>query len=703
MKRSILSTAILASIFTTPSYSETVLDEIVIGAEFRPTAESDTPASVSVVNETDIDSRGAEHLEDIIKATPNVNSAGGGSRNKFFQIRGIGERSQFSTPLNPSIGLIIDGVDYSRTGGAATLFDIQQVEVLRGPQGTQYGASALAGIINIESNPPTKETEVKLETNIGSNNLIGAGFAAGGSLSDDVQARVSIYKNTSDGYMTNTYLNRDDTQNIDELTSKLQLKWIVDETLTIDVKAMHLDIDNGYDAFSFDNDYTTTTDEPGTDTLQSNSFAISSDWKMNPQVVMQTNFAHANSDSTTSYDDDWTFVNQYIGGYNGDDRYDRERTNNSIDLRWLSSEQGRIFNNSTDWVFGIFNLNQSEDLHRVYTSDDNPDWNTDMTSSYETTNRAVYGQLDHHLSSATKVSIGARAEQFSADYSDSYGFSHSTDENLFGGKLGLEHDLSSNHTLFTSLSKGYKAGGVNNDGNLPTDKVAFDTEYLWNLEAGINSSLLNEKLKTRLTTFYTLRKNQQVNSSTQEANSQEFTIYLDNAAEGKNYGLELEADFELNNQWRLFGSLGLLNSTFIDYTYVDPNDDTNTISLDGREQAHAPSYQYSIGGEYYFAKGWTARANIEGKDAFYFSNSNDTESDSFNIINASLEYATGNWIFTAWARNITDVAYDTRGYYFGIDPSLEYDDANGTWGYDDGLYTQKAEPRTFGLNVRWDY
>ena len=122
------------------------IEEVVVTAEFRPMSAAQVPVSVSVL---DPDANGdlINHLDELLSRAANVNLTSGASRARFFQIRGIGERSQFVEPLNPSVGLIVDGVDLSGLGGAATLFDVQQVEVLRGPQGTLYGANAMAGLI----------------------------------------------------------------------------------------------------------------------------------------------------------------------------------------------------------------------------------------------------------------------------------------------------------------------------------------------------------------------------------------------------------------------------------------------------------------------------------------------------------------------------------------------------------------------------
>src|ERR1700761_4348181 len=130
------------------------LDEIVVTATLRSVPLEELPGSASVLTETALRDAGQQHFEDVLPLVPNLNWAGDTSRPRYFQIRGIGELQQYQGAPNPSVGFLIDDVDFSGLGSAATLFDIDRIEVLRGPQGTLYGANALAGLIYVRRAEP---------------------------------------------------------------------------------------------------------------------------------------------------------------------------------------------------------------------------------------------------------------------------------------------------------------------------------------------------------------------------------------------------------------------------------------------------------------------------------------------------------------------------------------------------------------------
>ncbi len=684
MKFKFLPAAIAALLptYTFADTSEIELPAMVVSADFRPNTAQETPISLTTIGSETIESRSAQHIEDILNLAPNVNVSSGASRGQYFQIRGIGERSQFSAPINPSVGLIIDGIDFSRTGGAATLFDIEQVEVLRGPQGTLFGTNALAGVINMQSKQPTNDLDIHVATGIAQYGTHNLGVAIGGPLVEDkLLGRASIYSHQSDGYMENDFLNRDNTQDQDELTAKGHLKWLASHDLTVDLNFLHINIDNGYDAFTLDNSRRSISDEPGEDSQNTNALALKTDWRASDAVQLQSAITYSKSDTTYSYDADWTYAG-FPGGYTGFEEFKRDRENYSFELKALSNENGRIFNNTTEWALGIYHLAQDENLDLA------SPW-TPLINQYETENTSIFGQLDSHLSEKLTLISGLRVEYFEADYADSNNLNIDTDEVLFGGKLGLNYQINSDQMVYTSLSRGYKSGGVNNNDSLPDSKRKFDTEYMWSLETGLKSIWLDGAVTTNIAAFYSLRRDAQVKSSVFVGGGV-FEDSITNAAEGTNMGIEADVDWLVNHQLRVFASLGLLDAKFDKYE----NPDLTAINVNGRRQAHAPAYQFALGSEVYLSSNWTLRANIEGKDEFYFSNSNNTKSSSYVLLNSSLDYRIDNWKVSIWGRNLLDKDYSTRGFYFGNNP------ANG---YVDESYTQKGDPRVIGVNLTWDY
>ena len=158
------------------------LEEIVVTASLRPAESASLPLSVTVLDASAVRSAGLQHFGDVVGLVPNLNWSGGTSRPRYFQLRGIGELEQYQGAPNPSVGLLIDDIDFSGVGMPATTFDVDQVEVLRGPQGTRYGANALAGLIKIKTNDPSVEPELATELVAGGDGLLGAGLVAGGAL-----------------------------------------------------------------------------------------------------------------------------------------------------------------------------------------------------------------------------------------------------------------------------------------------------------------------------------------------------------------------------------------------------------------------------------------------------------------------------------------------------------------------------------------
>ncbi|MDX2348781.1 MAG: TonB-dependent receptor [Porticoccus sp.] len=687
------------------SLEKATFEEIIVTADFRDVALLNTGNSITVIDSETIARREARHLEQVLNLAPNVNYSSGASRGRFIQIRGIGERSQFVEPLNPSVGLLIDGIDFSGIGGAATTLDLKQIEILRGPQGTLYGANALAGLVNLTSNDPTESFEGSVETSVAEYETHTVSTVISGPVTDNLGYRLAVQQHKSDGYTDNDFLNRHDTNNIDEGAVRGKLNWQVNDELQVKLTGFYTDVDNGYDGFSLDNTRHTLSDQPGKDSQESTALGIETIWQATTQFDVVGALSYVDSDLEYSYDEDWSYDDICAGepcdgwAWTSFDSYQRDRDNSAVDLRLVSREEGRIFNDTTDWVGGIYYREQDESLLR-----ENSYAASTFTSDFETENYAVYGQLGSQLTDNLRLITGLRLEYRDADYDDSDSVNHDNGERLWGGRIGLEYHIADDTMVYGLVSRGYKAGGVNSDSSLAPSAREFDTEYMWNFETGVKGDWLDGQLQVQLALFYQKRSDMQVKQSLLEPLSGtdcpcDFTDVFDNAAKGENYGLELESNWLATDWLTFYGSLGLLKAKFKDFdSFTHSGADAGSgvsVDLSGREQAHAPSYQFTVGTEVNITDNLTASVEVEGKDEFYLSPRHDEKTNSYELINTRLHYQMDTWELSLWGRNLTDKDVIVRGFgSFGNDPRKFYATEP---------YYQYGEPRIFGATAKYHF
>ncbi|WP_198551135.1 MULTISPECIES: TonB-dependent receptor [Pseudoalteromonas] len=671
------------------------LERIVVTGDFQRESIQTLSASASLFSEDEINQRGASYLDEMLGSTANVNFASGASRGRYIQIRGVGLRSQFVDPINPSVGLVIDGINYSGLGGSSLLFDIDQVEIYRGPQGTRFGADGMAGMIQMGSAKATSDPSLKLQVGAGTYNTREAGIAASTGLTDDTSARVSYFRRKSDGYVDNLYLN-DETQNQDEQVARFKINSQLTKHLNTELNLHYIDINNGYDAFTLDNSRNSVADEPGQDNQESYAIGVKNTYTGFDAFDVNLNLSAIDTELLYSFDEDWVCndtsepklcaAGLHPDGYSSTDLYSRDRDDQSVDLQ---------FNSKTgNWVAGIYYQNRDVDLERQYTWLASP-----FSSTYETSNVAVYGQVATPIGPKTTLITGLRVEQYQGDYTDSNGFIQDTDDVMVGGKIALEYQVIDRTMIYASITRGYKAGGINSEAlakakdeglNLSADffqqHTSFDPEYLWSGEFGVKGSSLDDKFTLRLAAFYMHRDDIQLKAW--QVEGQQFTGYVDNASSGSNYGLEVEGSYQLTDNLFLTGSAGYLNTEIDDFVTQ------SGLNQDGREQAQSPKYQYAFTARYNFTSELYGMIGVEGKDDYYFSDSHNSQAPSSNLVNLSFGYEADMWAVRAWARNVFDETVPTRGFEFGNDPQD---------GYATHTYTQLGEPRvagvTFTLNL----
>jgi iron complex outermembrane receptor protein len=682
--------------------SADVLEEVIVTSTLREQRLVAVPLSISVVDTETIRDLGRQHFEDVLTSVPNLHWAGGTSRPRFFQLRGIGEREQYQGAPNPSVGFLIDDIDFSGLGMAATTFDVDRIEVLRGPQGMRYGANALAGLIVLRSADPEDSFHIATDASFGEYDS----QSVGGVITGPAEAlnsswRLGVQRYRSDGFREDAYLRRDDTNGRDELTARAKWRWQPSDVTTLDLTWLHANLDNGYDAWSIDNSRRSLADRPGKDSQRANGASLRLTTPAASLGELTVIAAAAESDNENSFDSDWGNAESWAPYvYDYFDRAVSTRRTRTIEARLVSDAPGGA--GDVAWLAGVYALDLNEHIHSTSVgqyidpdfpeySDSNDNW---LRTNYDASNVAVFGQVEGLISTRWGWSIGARVEERSADYRDrgikdgeARGIVAGERDRMWGAQASLHFDVKENVRTFATLSRGYKAGGFNL-GEAASIRARFEPEYLWSLDVGMKGEWFERRLYADVTAFYMRRTDMQISTGVQLDPIGDPSSYLfltDNASGGRNLGVEASARWRLSEEVELGGTVGLLRTRYSGYRPAGED-------LSDRDQAHAPEYQESIHGTWRHPLGWMARVDLAAIDDFYFDvPPNDIRADAHTLAHFKVGYEAERWSAHLWLRNAFDEDYAIRGFYFGNEPPL----------FENERYVQLGEPRQVGVSVRW--
>jgi outer membrane receptor protein involved in Fe transport len=262
--------------------------------------------------------------------------------------------------------------------------------------------------------------------------------------------------------------------------------------------------------------------------------------------------------------------------------------------------------------------------------------------------------------------------------------------NLWGGHASLTYKLDSTQSIYTTVSRGYKAGGFNLSQGLLPNQLLFNPETDLNLEAGYKADMLDHRLKINADVFYLHRHDAQITTSFQSdpSDPDDFVFYTGNAASGHNYGLESDVDWRATDRVTLGADLGLLQTYFEDF--VQQGASGTTLLTVSRELANAPHWQAAVNATYRDPRGPFARIDVTGMGGYYFDlPPNETTSKPYGLLNAKIGWETARWSAYLSGRNLLDKRYPVRGFYFGDVPP----------NFSNQVFIQLGDPRTWVASV----
>ena len=694
-KKNLLLLPLLFSVFI---FSKNI-EEVIVKGEFTEKSISEEDSSISIISSETIKSKAIKHFQQLSYLVPNLNYAGSDSRARYFQIRGIGERSGYQGTPNSSVGFLIDDIDYSGQGGIATLFDVDQVEVFRGPQGSRTGANALAGLIYIKTKDPTDKFEGTSEITLGDYGTQNLGIAFGGPMKNEkLKYRLVLRTDYADGFRKNIFLNKSDTSKKDELTLRYKLNWDFNETIDINFLISKVDMDDPADIWTIDGSLNTLSDRPGMDSQETDSYGIKIT-KNFDNIDIQSFTSITKTDVIFSYDADWgNSESHFPYTYDYFSKTLRNRDTFSQEVRFLSKNKDLTEQDKLQWIFGIDiseleekNITRDDGVYGDPSDQYSPYVSQSVVSrNYEAENLSLFGNIDYFLSENHKLAFGLRWENWDSKYNDSNQESFNPSDNMNGGKISLIKN-NDNSNIYFSIARGYKQGGFNlgldATDNSIKNSLIYDPEFLTNYEIGLSSNNNDSILNYSAVFFFSKREDQQVLISRQvdPTDPNTFSYLTQNAAEGENYGIEVSSEYFVRGNLNLFFNFGLLKTKIKNWE--------SRIDLENRAQAHAPERTYSFGTNLDINNNLYLKIDVNGKSSFYYSDSHDNKSKSYQLVNLTLGYSKANFVTDVWIRNLFDEYYSTRGFYFG----------NEAPNFIDTLYRRQGDPKNIGISIRYDF
>ena len=681
--------------------------EIIVRAGLSDESLQKVASSVTVITGDHIRETGADHFQSLTEQIPNLNWAGGTSRPRYFQIRGIGERSHYfgEGPPNFSVGFVLDDMDLSGLGMVGLLYDIDQIEIFKGPQSSVYGPNAMAGLISLKSTDPTDHFEMRTSTSFGSDNHYGGSSVMNVQFMKNMKLRLGGVNNYSDGFRENVTQSVTHTNKREESFSRMKLSYDPNNQLSILATLIYTKLENGYDAWAPDNntDFKTYSNDKGEDSQRTYGYSLRANFEASENLSITSITSFTETDLVHAYDGDWADSTYWHDNHDFDpavegwayefyDKNERNRANLSQEIR-LS--MGSII------LGGYFKHLIEQDEAKGYLFGGVA---TDAISHYDFQATAGYAQYGLDLTSSLKLKANVRFENNSIIYDgSSQGFNDywekiflppihfNIDHSMLGYRAAL-HYLKDEYTSFYgSVSQGYKSGGVNQQPYLSDISRPYEPEFIQNFEIGLKHA--TDKYRTQLSVFYGQRKDQQVSVSSQqvEGDPNSFLYYTGNAGSGTIQGFEWENMLNVSSNLSMDASLGYLK-TWVDKFIYFASEGMETSGGD-REAAMSPVITGSLRLNYSNDSGIFGSVRSSYKSGYFYSDSHNEKAEPYTLTNLALGKSFGKTTATVWIRNAFDERFTTRGFYFGLIPP----------DYPDQLWKSYGDPRQIGVSMDYKF
>ncbi|GAB3270884.1 TonB-dependent receptor [Parahaliea aestuarii] len=725
--------------------SAALLEEVVVTARKRAEESQDVPVAISAYGADQIEALKVRDLTNLSVGMPNValDDVGTSRGAANFSIRGLGINSSIPG-IDPTVGLIVDGVYQGMTVGTVfDTFDLESIEVLRGPQGTLFGRNVTGGAILMNTKKPGDEFELTLRAAADQGDEGGLNSylmgSVGGPVTDWMAAKFTAYYNDDQGWLENRRdvggflpenLVGKDLGAIEQTMFRPVVVITPSDRVELTLRYEYSEVEGdgpvsqchtngsgvpcafqGYDR----EDFKVSIDEPGFQEGETNSFTAQLDWDVDFGDGTITNiFGWRDYDSSSLGDIDaqpvWLF---HAPAWLQTEQYSNELRYNGL------------FNNDFNVTAGVYYFNNDITYHErrefggIATGGAGPFLQADGGGTLDVESWTVFGQVDYDLNSSLTLTAGinyseedkeARIVSLIDNVNSPcnvvvnndcpFDFEDEDSWDAFSPKLGFTWHTSDSSRIYGSWSRGFRSGGYNlrNTSADPNDIPGpFDQEQVDSFEVGYKSEFSRGKLNAAV--FYN-----QVDDMQREINlpSQGVGVVqlIRNTAEATLFGVEVDGTFALTDNLVAQASIGWLDAEYDDVSF-DLNGDG---VVDGADESldlpRAAELTYSLGLNHDMDIGdlgyLSSRINYAYRDESAYTDNNLGTIDEQDILDIGFDFytANGHWVFSLYGRNLLDTVKQ------GGDTQLP-DSLGGLlpWG---GSFSPLSKGTRYGIEVTYN-
>lgn len=673
------------------------IEEVYVRGENIRRSLLDTATSINIQTEADIMRSNDKRIAEVFSRAANVNVNGSGLQAFSFSVRGINSAGVGGAGSAQVASLMVDGAAFTTqqlARGFNSLFDVQQVEMLRGPQSTAQARNSLAGGVVISTNDPEFEQRTTGIAGYGNYNTYEVGVANTGAITDELAYRVTFQRLSTDGFTENPALGTDDYafSETDTFRGKLLYR---PSNLPLEILLGHTHV-----AADARNDVSVWCPSEREFT-NSNPFG---DGGMDSDQDVTT--LRIRYDLTDAWNLEWqTAYNEFVSE---DLNTQYATTLPESDRLWLATADQDEINHTLRFVYegdrvrGSTGLFYSDETNRAlrdgvaFANFNNSGFDLDLLTDapLDTETAAVFGEFDIKLSDSFTLTLGGRYERVDLDSVASTTASlilpppgppiiiapiipgisvdASTDFGEFLPKVGLTYAVDENQRVGITYSEGYRQGGVTFD-QLTFAVAEFDPEYVSNYELSYKSSFPNG-LSVNANLFYLDWTDQQVNDQ-EPGNPISIVV---NAGESTVYGTEIEISWR-TAAWDTYATLGYVNTEFDSFV-------TNNVDFTGSAFPNAPELTAAAGAFYSFAN-LTLGAEVNYRDGFFTRPNNVFKTEALTLVDISADYHIGEVTMRGFVNNVFD-DFEQIAEPFVIEqiPQANF-----------------SQPRTYGVQVMYGF